>query len=83
MIQVIKEAIQATPENTKLVGDAITAAAVLGTLVGYLPPLAAFFTIIWTGIRILETKTMKRFIDYCKAKYIALKAKVAALFQKG
>jgi len=32
---------------------------VIGTLAEFLPPLAALFTIIWTAIRIYETKTIQ------------------------
>ena len=58
------QAVQHMPEGTKLVGDGITIAAVLGTLVGYLPPLAALATLIWTAIRIYETDTMQKLIAW-------------------
>lgn len=56
------------PEGTKLVGDGITIAAVLGTLVGYLPPLAALATLIWTAIRIWETDTVQRLVAKLRRK---------------
>jgi len=34
----------------------------LGTIGAILPPLAALFTIIWTAIRIYETKTVQRIL---------------------
>lgn len=58
------QSIQQMPEGTKYVGDAITAAAVLGTLVGYLPPLAAAATLVWTCIRIWETDTVQRIVAW-------------------
>lgn len=82
MIQYLRDLSAQTPEATKLVGDAITAAAVIGTLVGYLPPLAAFFTIIWTVIRIMETRSMHRFIWFIKDHFTSLKAKIKALFNR-
>jgi hypothetical protein len=34
-------------------------ATVMGTLMSWLPAIAALFTIIWTAIRIYETKTIQ------------------------
>jgi hypothetical protein len=47
-------------ESAKHVVDAISVATVLGTLVEFLPSVAALFTVVWTGIRIWETDTVKR-----------------------
>jgi hypothetical protein len=46
-------------ESTKHVVDALSIATVLGTLVEFLPSIAAIFTIVWTAIRIWETDTVK------------------------
>lgn len=46
-------------EAVKTVGDVASIAAMLGSIGALLPPLAALFTIIWTGIRIYETKTVQ------------------------
>jgi hypothetical protein len=46
-------------EGAKLVGDAVSIATVVGTLAQVLPAIAALFTIIWTGFRIYETKTVQ------------------------
>lgn len=46
-------------EAVKTVGDVASVAAMLGSLGAILPPLAALFTIVWTGIRIYETKTVQ------------------------
>lgn len=50
---------QEVSESTKHVVDALSIATVLGTLVEFLPSIAAVFTIIWTGIRIWETETVQ------------------------
>ena len=46
-------------ETTKHMVDAASVATMLGTLGSILPPLAALFTIVWTGIRIYETETVQ------------------------
>lgn len=51
--------IQHLPEQTKLVGDAVSIGTVLGAITGALPAIAAVLTIIWTAIRIWETKTVQ------------------------
>lgn len=47
-------------EVTKHAIDALSFITVLGTLMETLPAIAALFTIIWTGIRIYETKTVQK-----------------------
>jgi hypothetical protein len=49
-------------DAVKHVGDAVSALVVIGALASILPPIAATLTIIWTGIRIYETKTVQRLI---------------------
>jgi hypothetical protein len=44
----------------KHVIDGASVVTVIGTLAGYLPAIAALFTIIWTAIRIYETPTVTR-----------------------
>ena len=46
-------------EATKHIIDFASVATVLGTLADMLPAIAALFTIVWTGIRIYETKTVQ------------------------
>jgi len=46
-------------EGTKQVVDAVSVLTVVGTIGELLPPLAALFTLVWTGIRIFETKTIQ------------------------
>jgi hypothetical protein len=46
-------------EHTKHLIDGVSVATVMGTLMSWLPAIAALFTIIWTIIRIYETKTIQ------------------------
>ena len=50
-------------EQLKHIGDVLSVGTVVATLAAWLPPLAALFTIIWTAIRIFETKTFQKFIQ--------------------
>ena len=50
-------------ETTKHAIDAISVVTVVGTLNDILPPLAALFTIVWTGLRIYESDTVQGFIN--------------------
>ena len=47
-------------ETTKHAVDAASMLTVLGTLVDFLPAVAAAFTIVWTLIRIGETETVRK-----------------------
>ena len=47
-------------DAAKHVVDVLSIATVIGTLADMLPSIAAAFTIVWTGIRIWETDTVKR-----------------------
>jgi hypothetical protein len=49
-------------ESTKTLVDGLSVVTVVGTLGDLLPPMAALFTIIWTTIRIYETKTVQRLL---------------------
>jgi len=55
-------------EGTKHVVDGISLVTVVGTLTDLLPAVAALFTIIWTLIRIYETKTVQGWISRAKQK---------------
>ncbi len=50
-------------EQAKNVGDALSIAGVVATLAGWLPAVAAFLSIVWTLIRIWETKTIQRWVS--------------------
>ena len=49
-------------EHTKHVLDFTSVGVVLGSLIQILPAIASVFTIVWTGIRIYETKTVQTWI---------------------
>lgn len=49
-------------ETTKHAIDAVSVVTVVGTLNDILPPLAALFTIVWTGLRIYESETVQGII---------------------
>ena len=49
-------------EHTKHVIDGASIATVLGTLANILPAMAALWTIVWTTIRIYETKTVQSWL---------------------
>jgi hypothetical protein len=49
-------------ETAKRVGDALSIGAVVGSVAGWLPPIAAFVTIIYTLVRLYETKTVQKWI---------------------
>jgi len=50
-------------EQAKQVVDVFAVGGTIGVLVGWLPAVAAGVTIVWTVIRIYETKTVKDFFD--------------------
>ena len=49
-------------ETTKHAVDLLSVVTVLGTLVDFLPAVAAAFTIVWTLIRIWETDTVQKIV---------------------
>ena len=49
-------------EASKHIIDFASILTVLGTLADMLPDIAAIFTIVWTAIRIYETKTVQRWL---------------------
>ena len=49
-------------ETVKYVIDGVSFLTVGGTLAEMLPAIAAIFTIVWTSIRIWETKTVQNLI---------------------
>lgn len=53
---------QTNLEATKYVVDAVSISAAVGTVVGLLPAIAALFTIVWTGIRIYETRSVQKLL---------------------
>jgi len=55
-------------ETVKYVIDGVSFLTVVGTLAEMLPAVAAIFTIVWTAIRIWETKTVQRWLGNKKAE---------------
>lgn len=46
-------------DGAKTAIDAASVGTVAATLAGWLPAVAALLTIVWTGIRIYETRTVQ------------------------
>jgi hypothetical protein len=49
-------------EPTRAGLDALSVLTVVGTLIDMLPSIAAMVTIVWTSIRIYETKTVQKLL---------------------
>lgn len=49
-------------DATKHVIDGASIATAVGTMMQLLPAMAALFTIVWTTIRIYETKTVQKLL---------------------
>jgi hypothetical protein len=49
-------------EGTKHVLDGLSLLTVLGTLMSWLPAVAALLSIIWTALRIYESKTVQKLL---------------------
>lgn len=55
-------------ESTKHAVDAASVFTAVGSVLAWLPAIAALFTIVWTGIRIYETKTVQAWLKKNKEK---------------
>jgi len=53
-------------ETIKQAVDAASVVTVVGTLMNALPAIAALFSIVWSVIRIYETKTVQDWIETWK-----------------
>lgn len=62
-----KEPLVQAPEQAKAIGDVFSVGTVVGALMGWLPAIAAIFTIVWTAIRIWETKTVQGWLKRFRA----------------
>ena len=58
----MKDIIEHVSEPAKHVVDALSILTVLGTLVEMLPAIAALLSIIWSLLRIYESKTVQRWL---------------------
>jgi len=52
----------ASQEQVKQAADVLSVSTAVATVAGWLPAIAALFTIIWTGIRIWESPTMQSWV---------------------
>ena len=50
------------PEPVKTVMDVAATGTAFGALFGYLPPIAALLSIVYTLVRLWETETVKQFV---------------------
>jgi hypothetical protein len=55
----MKDVIEHVSEPAKHVVDALSILTVLGTLVEFLPAIAALLSIVWSLLRIYESKTVQ------------------------
>ena len=49
-------------DTIKPIVDMVSVATVVGTLMNLLPAIAALFTIVWTAIRIYESRTVQQML---------------------
>lgn len=49
-------------DAAKNVADALSIVTVLGTLMQWLPSVAALASLVWSAIRIYETKTVQKWL---------------------
>lgn len=50
-------------QQLRIVGDGLSISTVVATLAGWLPAIAALASLIWTAIRIYETKTVQGWLQ--------------------
>lgn len=55
----MSELLDSMNDSIKHAVDTVSIATVLGTLTHMLPSIAALFSIVWSAIRIYETKTVQ------------------------
>ena len=55
----MSEILQSMNDSIKHAVDTVSIATVVGTLTHMLPSIAALFSIVWSAIRIYETKTVQ------------------------
>lgn len=57
-----------TLDHAKAAGDLVSATVVVGALAKALPAIAAILSIVWTLIRIYETKTVQGWLGRAREK---------------
>lgn len=55
-------------EPAKQAIDAVSLGTAVATVAGWLPAVAAIFTIVWTGIRIYESRTVQHIVMRLRRK---------------
>lgn len=55
----LQDLFESIPDGMKHLFDALSLTALLGVLVSWLPAISSLLTIIWMGIRIVETRTVQ------------------------
>lgn len=55
-------------DHVKAAGDGVSIVASIGALAGWVTPLAALASLIWTCIRIYETRTVQGWLEKIGAK---------------
>ena len=53
-------------DQAKVIADASSIVVIAGTLIDWLPAVAALASLVWTTIRIYETETFQRWIKKCR-----------------
>lgn len=55
-------------DHAKIIVDASSIAVVAGTLMNWLPAVAAAASLIWSVIRIYETETVQKWVRKCRKR---------------
>ena len=56
-------------DTAKVIADGAAVATTVGVLITWLPPIASLFTIIYLGLRIWETETVRELTNRKKADH--------------
>jgi hypothetical protein len=56
-------------DTAKVIADGAAVATTVGVLITWLPPIASLFTIVYLGIRIWETGTVRELTNRKKADH--------------
>jgi len=67
-------------EGLNWIGHSVSTVAILGTLAGLLPPIAALAAFLWYSVQLYESRTVRHYFAHRRAKKIAsLKARLKVL----
>lgn len=53
--------------HAKYLADAVSAGAIIGTLIGFLPAVASVIAVVWYAIQIYESPTFQKFLKRFKS----------------